>query len=210
MDWRWGPSPWRRPLQSSPGTSASHMGKPRSFFLRLQWLPVDGRNDNLTIVAVVFSAFAYSYFFTAPLHSLVLSHEDLPHLVPFTSFALLVGWFTLVRRRVERNARTILADQLEIRSSKRMRSCRRASKVSRVGGPMRRRDAIFVWDKEGNCVFMQRVGRQTTRLRRERTDRFVDRRDQRSCPCDGIRKDSTDHVKVFCGLNANSCAKTMR
>src|SRR5262245_4813038 len=39
-----------------------------------------------TIIAVVLSAFAYSYFFTGPVHDFVLTHEDVPHLVLFTSF----------------------------------------------------------------------------------------------------------------------------
>jgi len=103
-----------------------------------------------TIIAVVVSAFTYSYFFTSPLHNLVLSHEDMPHLVLFTSFALLVGWFTLTRRRVERQLHRS-RDELEIKVLERTAELQASEQKYRElidASP----DAIFVWNKEGNCV----------------------------------------------------------
>jgi len=103
-----------------------------------------------TIIAVVLSAFAYSYFFTGPLHDFVLTHEDVPHLVLFTSFALLVGWFTLGRRRVERQLQQS-RDELEIKVLERTAELRASERKYRQlidTSP----DAVFVLDKTGKCV----------------------------------------------------------
>jgi PAS domain S-box-containing protein len=53
------------------------------------------------MLAVVLSSLAYAYFFAEPIHSFAVNRENLPHYVLFVLFALLVGWFAAVRRRVE-------------------------------------------------------------------------------------------------------------
>jgi len=54
------------------------------------------------ILAVVLSSLAFDYFFTAPLYSLSVTRSDLPYLIVFVLFALLLTWFSAVRHRVER------------------------------------------------------------------------------------------------------------
>jgi PAS domain S-box-containing protein len=53
------------------------------------------------MLAVVLASLAYAYFFAEPIHSFAVNRENLPHYVLFVLFALLVGWFGGVRRRVE-------------------------------------------------------------------------------------------------------------
>jgi PAS domain S-box-containing protein len=55
------------------------------------------------ILALVFSGFAFNYFFTQPFHTLYITREDLPYYVVFVLFALLLTWFSTVRRRIERD-----------------------------------------------------------------------------------------------------------
>jgi PAS domain S-box-containing protein len=53
------------------------------------------------MLAVALASLAYAYFFADPIHSFAVNRENLPHYVLFVLFALLVGWFGAVRRRVE-------------------------------------------------------------------------------------------------------------
>jgi PAS domain S-box-containing protein len=53
------------------------------------------------MLAVLLASLAYAYFFAEPIHSFAVNRENLPHYVLFVLFALLVGWFGAVRRRVE-------------------------------------------------------------------------------------------------------------
>jgi PAS domain S-box-containing protein len=52
--------------------------------------------------ALFLSALAFNYFFIQPLHTLYIRREDLSYYVIFLLFALLLTWFSAVRRRVER------------------------------------------------------------------------------------------------------------
>jgi PAS domain S-box-containing protein len=54
------------------------------------------------VLAVLLSSLAYDYFFTDPYHSFKVTSAELPHYAAFTLFALLLTWFSAVRRRVER------------------------------------------------------------------------------------------------------------
>ncbi|MGA7402367.1 MAG: ATP-binding protein [Candidatus Sulfotelmatobacter sp.] len=55
------------------------------------------------ILAVVLSSLAFDFFFTEPLYSFYVSRSELPYYVVFILFALLLTWFSAVRRRVERD-----------------------------------------------------------------------------------------------------------
>jgi K+-sensing histidine kinase KdpD len=71
------------------------------------------------IVALVLSILANSYFFIEPIYSIVITRADVPHLVVFVLFALLITGFATVRRRVEqelRQARDDLATEVTERT----------------------------------------------------------------------------------------------
>ena len=53
------------------------------------------------IVAVVLSSLAFDYFFTEPRYSFYIGSSELPYYAVFILFALLLTWFSAVRRRVE-------------------------------------------------------------------------------------------------------------
>jgi PAS domain S-box-containing protein len=53
------------------------------------------------ILAVVLSSLSFNYFFTEPRFSFYVAPTDLPYYLIFILFALLLTWFSAVRRRVE-------------------------------------------------------------------------------------------------------------
>src|SRR6202043_782476 len=53
------------------------------------------------ILAVVLSGLADTYFFTDPIYSLCITHEDLPQFAISILFAFLLTGFAAVRRRIE-------------------------------------------------------------------------------------------------------------
>ena len=69
-------------------------------------------------VALLLSCVAFDFFFVQPLHSLSVSSSDLPYFIVFTTFALLVTWFSAVRRRAERGLRQA-RDELKIEVAER-------------------------------------------------------------------------------------------
>jgi len=54
------------------------------------------------ILAVVLSSLAFNYFFTEPLYTFYVNGIDLAYYIVFVLFALLLTWFSAVRRRFER------------------------------------------------------------------------------------------------------------
>jgi K+-sensing histidine kinase KdpD len=52
-------------------------------------------------LALMLSIGFFDYFFTEPRYTLYVTRSDIPYLIVFISFALLVAWFSAVRRRVE-------------------------------------------------------------------------------------------------------------
>jgi PAS domain S-box-containing protein len=53
------------------------------------------------ILALVLSTLAFNYYFTEPYYSFYVARADIPYYVVFILFALLVTWFSALRRRVE-------------------------------------------------------------------------------------------------------------
>ena len=54
-------------------------------------------------LSVLLSILLFDYFFVVPLFSFSVTGTDIPYFVVFTSFAVLVAWFSGVRQRVERD-----------------------------------------------------------------------------------------------------------
>jgi PAS domain S-box-containing protein len=53
------------------------------------------------ILAIVLSSLAFNYFFSEPRYSFYITSSELPQYAVFILFALLITWFSAVRRRVE-------------------------------------------------------------------------------------------------------------
>ncbi len=64
------------------------------------------------VFALVLSSLVFNFFFSSPVYSLYIAPADLPYYAVFILFALLITWFSAVRRRVERDLRQS-RDELE-------------------------------------------------------------------------------------------------
>src|ERR1700738_1879495 len=53
------------------------------------------------VVALLLACFSFDYFFVEPLYTLDISFSNLPYFIVSAAFALLVTWFSALRRRVE-------------------------------------------------------------------------------------------------------------
>src|SRR5580658_4726237 len=53
------------------------------------------------VLALVLSSVAFNYFFTPPIYSFYITPAEFPYYALFILFALLITWFSAVRRRVE-------------------------------------------------------------------------------------------------------------
>jgi len=66
-----------------------------------------------SVLAVLLSSVGFNYFFVEPIHSFAVSTEDLPYFFTFLAWAVLVAWFSTVRRRIEESLR-LARDRLQI------------------------------------------------------------------------------------------------
>jgi light-regulated signal transduction histidine kinase (bacteriophytochrome) len=57
--------------------------------------------DRPAILAVALSSLAFNYFFTDPLYSFYVTSSELPYYFIFILFAILLIWFSSIRRRAE-------------------------------------------------------------------------------------------------------------
>ncbi|MBV8416169.1 MAG: DUF4118 domain-containing protein, partial [Verrucomicrobia bacterium] len=69
-------------------------------------------------LTLLLSCVSFDYFFVEPLYTLYISLSALPYFLVFASFASLVTWFSVVRRRVEAQLRQA-RDDLEIEVAER-------------------------------------------------------------------------------------------
>jgi PAS domain S-box-containing protein len=97
-------------------------------------------------VAVVLSTVFFDYFFTEPLYTFYIQAADLAYFVMFVCFALLIAWFSTVRRRVEVNLRDA-RDRLEMEVAERTQQ---ASLLNLT------HDSIFVRDMNDQVTFWNR------------------------------------------------------
>jgi PAS domain S-box-containing protein len=98
------------------------------------------------ILAVVLSSLAFDYYFTEPLHSLVVDTTDLAYYVVFVLFALLITWFSAIRRRFEQQ---LLQSGDELRKEVAVRS-QQASLLNLT------HDTIFVRDMSDTITYWNR------------------------------------------------------
>jgi len=75
------------------------------------------------VVAVVLSTLCFDYFFTEPLYSFYVSSRDLPYFFTFAIWAVIVGGFAIVRRRIEADLRET-RDRLEVELKQRAQQAR--------------------------------------------------------------------------------------
>jgi light-regulated signal transduction histidine kinase (bacteriophytochrome) len=66
-----------------------------------------------SVLAVLLSTVGFNYFFVEPIHSFAVSTEDLPYFLTFLAWAVLVAWFSTVRRRIEEGLRQT-RDRLQV------------------------------------------------------------------------------------------------
>jgi PAS domain S-box-containing protein len=57
------------------------------------------------VCALILSSLVFNYFFTPPIYSFYITPADLPYYGVFILFAMLITWFSAVRRSVERDLR---------------------------------------------------------------------------------------------------------
>jgi PAS domain S-box-containing protein len=98
------------------------------------------------ILAVVLSSLAFDYYFTEPLHSFWVNSTELAYYVVFISFALLITWFSAVRRRFEQQ---LLQSRDELQKEVAVRS-QQASLLNLT------HDTIFVRDMSDTITYWNR------------------------------------------------------
>src|SRR5271166_917576 len=98
------------------------------------------------ILAVVLSSLAFDFFFTEPVYSFYVSRSELPYYFVFILFALLLTWFSAVRRRVERD---LLQSRDELEQEVAMRT-QQASLLNLT------HDTIFVRDMSDVITYWNR------------------------------------------------------
>jgi PAS domain S-box-containing protein len=98
------------------------------------------------VLAILLSGASFDYFFTKPLHSLVVQPSEVPYLFILVLFGSLVTWFSENRRRIERE---LLRSRDELRKEVTMRT-RQASLLNLTHDP------IFVRNMEGMITYWNR------------------------------------------------------
>ena len=121
------------------------------------------------ILALVLSTLAFDYYFTAPYYSFYLNWADAPYYAVFIVFALLITWFSAVRRRAERE---LLRSRDDLQKQVAMRT-QQANLLDLARDPIFVRDmggVITYWNRGAQELYgwtaEQAVGRRTQDLLR--------------------------------------------
>ena len=97
-------------------------------------------------LAVTLSIVFFDFFFTEPRFTFYVTASDLPYMSMFVAFAVLVAWFSSVRRKVER-------ELLEARDSLRIEVAERTQQASLLDLT---HDTIFVRDMSERITYWNR------------------------------------------------------
>jgi PAS domain S-box-containing protein len=98
------------------------------------------------LLALLLACLCFDYFFTEPPYTLYISLSDIPYFLVFALFASLVTWFSIQRRRVERELRQT-RDKLEIQVAERTQQARLLNLTH---------DSIFVRDRSEVITYWNR------------------------------------------------------
>jgi PAS domain S-box-containing protein len=98
------------------------------------------------LVALILSSALFDYFFTEPLYTLYVTGSDVPRFFIFLAFLSLIIWFSIVRRRVER-------DLLQSRDELAREVAERTQQASLLNLT---HDTIFVRDMDDIITFWNR------------------------------------------------------
>lgn len=98
------------------------------------------------LVALTLAVGSFDYFFVQPFYTLTIASSDLPYFLIFTAFALLVTWFSRVRRSAETGLR-MARDRLQIEVAERTQQ---ASLLNLT------HDTIFVRDMKDVITYWNR------------------------------------------------------
>jgi PAS domain S-box-containing protein len=119
------------------------------------------------ILALLLSSLAFDYFFTEPRHSFYVRSSELPYYAVFILFALLLTWFSAVRRRVERDL-VETRDHLQIEIEERTQQ---ASLLNLTHDPIFVRDmsdVITYWNRGAQELYgwtdKEAIGRHSQEL----------------------------------------------
>lgn len=102
------------------------------------------------VVAVVLSTLCFDYFFTEPLYSFYVSSRDLPYFFTFVIWAVIVGGFAIVRRRIEADLREA-RDRLEVEVKRRAQQARLLDQTH---------DSILVHDMNSVITYWNRAAEE--------------------------------------------------
>jgi PAS domain S-box-containing protein len=116
------------------------------FFLIAIAITVWREGTGPAVFALILSSLAFNYFFTPPIYTFYVTPADIPYYLVFILFALLITWFSSVRRRVERDLRQS-RDELEKEVALRTQQ---ASLLNLT------HDTIFVRDMSGIITYWNR------------------------------------------------------